>query len=49
MPTDFAPRLAHKFQFHTKPAPGFDGAVNCEAIELDPSSTKVSQALAPSW
>jgi uncharacterized protein YndB with AHSA1/START domain len=36
MPTDFAPRLGHKFQFHTKPAPGFDGIVNCEVIELDP-------------
>ena len=36
MPTDFAPRLGHKFQFRTKPQPGFDGIVNCEVIELDP-------------
>ncbi len=36
MPTDFAPRLGHKFQFRTKPAPGFDGIVNCEVIELVP-------------
>ena len=35
MPTDFAPRLGHKFQFRTKPAPGFDGIVHCEVIELD--------------
>jgi len=34
MPTDFAPRLGHKFQFRTKPEPGFDGVVNCEVIEL---------------
>lgn len=36
MPTDFAPRVGHKFQFHTKPAPGFDGTVHCEVIELEP-------------
>src|SRR4051812_32636700 len=36
MPTDFAPRLGHKFQFRTKPAPGFDGIVNCEVTVLDP-------------
>ena len=36
MPTDFAPRLGHKFQFRTKPEPGFDGIVNCEVIALEP-------------
>jgi uncharacterized protein YndB with AHSA1/START domain len=36
MPNDFVPRLGHRFQFRTKPAPGFDGIVNCEVIELDP-------------
>jgi uncharacterized protein YndB with AHSA1/START domain len=34
MPNDFSPRVGHKFQFRTKPAPGFDGIVNCEVIEL---------------
>jgi uncharacterized protein YndB with AHSA1/START domain len=33
MPNDF---LGHKFQFKTKSAPGFDGIVNCEVIEMDP-------------
>jgi uncharacterized protein YndB with AHSA1/START domain len=36
MPNDFVPRVGHKFQFHTKPAPGFDGIVNCEVTALDP-------------
>jgi uncharacterized protein YndB with AHSA1/START domain len=39
MPNDFQPRLGHKFQFRTKPAPGFDGIVNCEVVELDPPRT----------
>lgn len=36
MPNDFQPRLGHKFHFRTKPAPGFDGIVNCEVKEIDP-------------
>jgi uncharacterized protein YndB with AHSA1/START domain len=36
MPNNFEARLGHKFQFRTKPAPGFDGVVECEVIELDP-------------
>jgi uncharacterized protein YndB with AHSA1/START domain len=36
MPNDFAPRLGHRFQFRTKPAPGFDGIVNCEVLEIEP-------------
>lgn len=44
MPNDFKPELGHKFQFHTKPAPGFDGTVNCEVIELTPPTR-----LAFSW
>jgi uncharacterized protein YndB with AHSA1/START domain len=36
MPNDFQARLGHKFQFRTKPAPGFDGIVNCEVREIDP-------------
>lgn len=34
MPNDFAARLGHKFQFRTKPAPGFDGIVYCEVVEI---------------
>ena len=36
MPNDFAPRLGHRFQFRTTPAPGFDGIVNCEVLEIEP-------------
>jgi uncharacterized protein YndB with AHSA1/START domain len=36
MANDFEPRLGHKFQFRTKPAPGFDGIVQCEVLELNP-------------
>jgi len=35
MPNDFAPALGHLFTFRTKPAPGFDGIVQCEVIELE--------------
>jgi uncharacterized protein YndB with AHSA1/START domain len=34
MPNDFAAQLGHKFQFCTKPAPGFDGIIHCEVIEI---------------
>jgi uncharacterized protein YndB with AHSA1/START domain len=34
MPNDFRPVLGHRFTFRTKPAPGFDGIVNCEILEL---------------
>jgi uncharacterized protein YndB with AHSA1/START domain len=44
MPNDFEPKIGHKFQFHTKPAPGFDGTVNCEVIEVTPPTR-----LAFSW
>lgn len=36
MPNDFQPRLGHRFQFRTKPAPGFNGIVDCEVLEIDP-------------
>jgi hypothetical protein len=36
MPNDFAPVLGHKFTFRTDPAPGFDGIVRCEVMEIDP-------------
>lgn len=35
MVNNFQAQLGYKFQFTTKPAPGFDGIVNCEVIELD--------------
>lgn len=36
MPNDFEPRVGHKFQFRTKPQPGWDGIVHCEVLECDP-------------
>jgi uncharacterized protein YndB with AHSA1/START domain len=35
MPNDFKPAVGHKFNFRTKPAPGFDGIVHCEVLSLD--------------
>lgn len=35
MPNDFEPKVGHKFNFRTDPAPGFDGIVHCEVLELD--------------
>jgi uncharacterized protein YndB with AHSA1/START domain len=35
MPNDFKPVVAHRFTFRTKPAPGFDGIVRCEVLELE--------------
>jgi uncharacterized protein YndB with AHSA1/START domain len=34
MPNDFRPIVGHRFQFRTKPAPGFSGIVDCEVLEL---------------
>jgi uncharacterized protein YndB with AHSA1/START domain len=36
MPNDFRPVAGHRFTFRTRPAPGFDGIVRCEVLELDP-------------
>jgi uncharacterized protein YndB with AHSA1/START domain len=36
MPNDFQAAAGHRFTFRTKPAPGFDGIVRCEVLELDP-------------
>jgi uncharacterized protein YndB with AHSA1/START domain len=44
MPNDFQPVIGHRFQFRTKPAPGFSGVVDCEVLELDPP-----RRLAFSW
>ena len=35
MPNDFVAEVGRSFQFKTQPAPGFDGTVNCEVLELD--------------
>ena len=34
MKNDFAPVLGHKFTLQTDPAPGFDGVIHCEVLEL---------------
>jgi uncharacterized protein YndB with AHSA1/START domain len=48
MPNDFAPVKGHRFTFRTKPAPGFDGIVHREVLELDPPRRMVwSQAAWP--
>src|SRR5215472_6231567 len=36
MPNDFQPVVGHRFTFRTRPAPGFDGIVRCQVLELDP-------------
>ena len=36
MPNTFEPVVGHRFEFRTKPAPGFDGIVHCQVRELDP-------------
>ena len=41
MPNDFVPEVGHAFTFRTKPAPGFDGVVRCQVLELDPPTRMV--------
>jgi uncharacterized protein YndB with AHSA1/START domain len=41
MPNDFKPVAGHRFTFRAKPAPGFDGIVHCEVLELDPPDRMV--------
>jgi uncharacterized protein YndB with AHSA1/START domain len=36
MPNNFKLQVGHRFQFRTKPAPGFDGIVQCEVLEIVP-------------
>lgn len=36
MKNDFRPVAGHRFQFHTKSRPGFDGTVYCEVLEVKP-------------
>lgn len=35
MPNDLVPEVGHRFQFRTDPAPGFDGIVDCQVLELE--------------
>lgn len=35
MDNDFVPVRGHRFLMHTDPAPGFDGTVHCEVLELE--------------
>lgn len=44
MPNDFRPQVGHRFMFTTDPAPGFDGTVRCEVLEIDEA-----RRLAISW
>ncbi len=41
MLNDFKPVVGHRFQFRTKPAPGFDGIVQCEVMEIEPPARLV--------
>lgn len=36
MANDFEPRVGHRFQFKTDPAPGFNGIVDCEVLAVEP-------------
>jgi uncharacterized protein YndB with AHSA1/START domain len=36
MPNNFEPQAGHKFQFRTHPAPGFNGIIDSEVVEVDP-------------
>lgn len=35
MENDFEPEVGRKFQFRTKPQPGFSGIVNCEVLVVE--------------
>src|SRR5260370_31412572 len=41
MPNDFKPEIGHHFSLRTKPAPGFDGIVHCQVLEMEPPSRMV--------
>jgi uncharacterized protein YndB with AHSA1/START domain len=41
MPNDFKPVVGHTFTLRTEPAPGFDGIVRCEVLELEPPTHMV--------
>jgi uncharacterized protein YndB with AHSA1/START domain len=37
MPNDFKPLMGHKFQFTSKPVPGWCGIVDCQVTEMVPN------------
>lgn len=39
MPNDFRPVVGHRFRFQTDPAPGFDGLLYCEVVQVDAPHT----------
>lgn len=41
MANDFEPVVGHTFTLRTEPAPGFDGIVHCELLELKPPTHMV--------
>jgi uncharacterized protein YndB with AHSA1/START domain len=41
MPNDFEPVIGRRFTFRTKRAPGFDGVVRCQVIEMEPPTRMV--------
>jgi len=41
MPNDIQPEVGHCFTFRTAPAPGFDGIVQCQILEVEPNSRLV--------
>jgi uncharacterized protein YndB with AHSA1/START domain len=36
MPNDMVATVGHKFRFQSDPAPGFDGVVHCQVLEVTP-------------
>ncbi|MES2680856.1 MAG: SRPBCC domain-containing protein [Bacteroidota bacterium] len=44
MPNDFKLLVGHRFQFRSKPVPGWSGIVDCEVIEIVPN-----QKLSYTW
>jgi uncharacterized protein YndB with AHSA1/START domain len=44
METDLRPEVGHRFTFRAQPAPGWDGVVHCEVLEVVPN-----QRLRYSW
>jgi uncharacterized protein YndB with AHSA1/START domain len=37
MPNDFRAQVGHRFTMRTRPAPGFDGIVQCEVLAVEPN------------
>jgi uncharacterized protein YndB with AHSA1/START domain len=41
MPNDFGLKVGHRFQFRSKPMPGWKGITNCEVKEVEPNARLV--------